>query len=382
MRDLFSEFDPIEPSDEEFDLNYQPEPAAVQRRHEPLKGRGTGSNIAGRFAINLIEVDDNDEPMVAPQTQVRHEYAKSIISRNQSPDVPFSMSVNPYRGCEHGCLYCFARPSHAYLDLSPGLDFETKLSAKINAPELLEQELSHPRYQCQPIAIGINTDAYQPIEKELRITRQLLEVALKFKQPVSIITKSSLILRDLDLLTELAEQGLFHAAVSITTLNNDLKRRLEPRTASGATRLQVVQKLTEAGIPTAVLAAPMIPFVNDNELESIIQGAAAAGAHGVNYMMLRLPYELGELFEDWLRTHLPDRADRVLNQIREMRGGELNNAQFGLRMTGQGAYADLMRQRFYLAARKAGLDTLRQVPLNTQLFTLPPKPGDQFSLFD
>lgn len=346
-----------------------------------IKGRGTGSTLQRRFTTSTIELEPSDTPIMAPQTEVRRVQAKTIISRNHSPDVPHQQSINPYQGCEHGCIYCFARPTHAYLDLSPGLDFETKLVAKVNAAELFTKELSHPNYRCQPIAIGINTDAYQPIEKELGITRQLLEVALAFKQPVSIITKSSLILRDLDLLTKLAEQGLFHAAVSITTLDNDLKRRLEPRTASGQTRLNVVKTLTEAGIPVTVLAAPMIPFINDAELERIIFAAADAGAQSAHYMMLRLPHELGELFEEWLQQHFPDRANHVLNRIRDLRGGALNDAQFDRRMTGVGVYADLMRQRYQVTMNKAGLTGERHLPLTTSLFSVPPQSGDQFSLF-
>lgn len=353
----------------------------VKRTAPAIKGRGTANNTQGRFAITAVELDESDEPVVAPQTEVRYEYAKSIITRNQSPDVPFNLSVNPYRGCEHGCIYCFARPSHAYLDLSPGLDFETKLSAKVNAPALFEQQLSKASYQCQPIAIGINTDAYQPIEKDLRITRQLLEIALLYKQPVSIITKSNLILRDLDIIRELAAQRLFHAAVSVTTLDNDLKRRLEPRTASGQTRLNVVKAMTDAGVPVTVLASPMIPFVNDSELEQIIHAAADAGAQSAHYMLLRLPHELTELFEGWLRTHVPDRADHVLNRIRDMRGGALNDAQFGRRMTGQGIFADLIRQRFHVALKKAGLGNERLTSLDCSQFRVPPKTCDQLGLF-
>lgn len=362
-------------SDDEFEYPLQSPPPVL------IKGRGTASMVQRRFTVSTIELEPTDTPFIAPQTEVRRVQAKTIISRNNSPDVPHQLSINPYQGCEHGCIYCFARPTHAYLDLSPGLDFETKLVAKVNAAELFKQELSRPSYQCQPIALGINTDAYQPIEKELHITRQLLEVALNFKQPVSIITKSSLILRDLDLLTELAEQGLFHAAVSITTLDNDLKRRLEPRTASGQTRLNMVKTLTEAGIPVTVLAAPMIPFINDAELERIIYAAAEAGAESAHYMMLRLPHELGELFEEWLQQHFPDRANHVLNRIRDLRGGQLNDSQFGQRMTGVGVYADLMRQRYQVAMNKAGLQGKRQTSLVTSLFSPPPQSGDQLALF-
>lgn len=351
------------------------------RSNEPIKGRGTANNLPGRFALSIVEVDENDEPVSSPQTQVRYERAKSIIARNQSPDIPFSQSVNPYRGCEHGCIYCFARPTHAYLDLSPGLDFETRISAKTNAAFLFEEALSHPNYRCEPIALGINTDAYQPIEKELGITRQLLEIALAYRQPVSLITKSALILRDLDLLSEMANYGLVHTAVSITTLDNKLKRILEPRTASGTTRLNVVRLLREAGIPVTVLAAPMIPFINDNELENIVAASAQAGAQSVNYIMLRLPHEVAPLFEDWLKQHFPDRAEHVLQRIMDMRGGKLYDSRFGKRMTGEGIFADLINQRFHVARRKYGLGDRRIGSLDCGKFRVPPKKGDQMALF-
>jgi len=354
--------------------------------NQPIKGRGTANNMAGRFAINLIEIDENDEVIAqletpSPTTQVRYEKAKSIISRNNSPDVPFSQSINPYKGCEHGCIYCFARPSHAYLDLSPGLDFETKLVAKPNAAYLLEQELAHPKYRCETIALGINTDAYQPIEKKLRVTRELLEVALAHHQPISIITKSTLILRDIDILSQMAEKKLIHVAISVTTLDNDLKRILEPRTASGNTRLRVVKTLREAGIPVSVLAAPVIPFINDHELEAIIEGSAEAGAQSINYIMLRLPHEVAPLFEDWLKQHYPDRADHVLQRIMDMRGGKLYNSEFGKRMTGEGIFADLINQRFHIARKKHGLGNQRLSPLDCHQFKVPPKTGDQITLF-
>ena len=353
---------------------------------QPIKGRGTANNMPGRFAIKLIEVDENDEVIKlletsSPKTQVRYEQARSIITRNSSPDVPFSQSINPYKGCEHGCIYCFARPSHAYLDLSPGLDFETKLVAKPNAAALFEKELANPRYRCETIALGINTDAYQPIEKSLKITRQLLEVALAHHQPMSIITKSTLILRDIDLLAEMAKKKLIHVAISVTTLDNELKRILEPRTASGTTRLRVVKTLREADIPVTVLAAPMIPFINDHELEAIIEGSAKAGAQSINYIMLRLPHEVAPLFEDWLHQHYPDRADHVLQRIMDMRGGKLYNSEFGKRMSGEGIFADLMNQRFHIARRKHGLGNERLSPLDCRQFKVPPKTGDQMILF-
>ncbi|QRV22556.1 PA0069 family radical SAM protein [Marinomonas foliarum] len=354
--------------------------------NHPLKGRGTTNNMAGRFAITLVEVDENDEAIAlletsSPKTEVRHERAKSIISRNSSPDIPFRMSVNPYKGCEHGCVYCFARPTHAYLDLSPGLDFETKLIAKTNAAFLFEEELAHPNYRCEPIALGINTDAYQPIEKQLKITRRLLEIALAHNQPISLITKSTLILRDIELLTLMAEKNLIHVAVSVTTLNNDLKRILEPRTASGKTRLQVIKTLREAGIPVSVLVAPVIPFINNNELEEIVAACAEVGAQSINYIMLRLPHEVAPLFSDWLHQHYPDRAEHVLQRIMDMRGGKLYNSQFGKRMTGEGIFADLINQRFHVARRKYGLDDNRLSYLDCRHFAVPPKEGDQMALF-
>lgn len=352
----------------------------------PIKGRGTANNLAGRFAITLVEVDENDEAVAllettSSKTEVRYERAKSIISRNNSPDVPFRQSINPYKGCEHGCIYCFARPTHAYLDLSPGLDFETRLVAKTNAAYLFEEELAHPNYRCQPIALGINTDAYQPIEKELKITRELLQIALAHHQPISLITKSTLIVRDIDILSQMAEKKLVHVAISVTTLDNDLKRILEPRTASGKTRLNVIQTLREAGIPVSVLVAPVIPFINDHELEAIIEGSAEAGALSINYIMLRLPHEVAPLFSDWLQQHYPDRADHVLQRIMDMRGGKLYDSRFGKRMTGEGVFADLINQRFHVARRKHGLDSSRLSFLDCRRFKVPPKEGDQIPLF-
>ncbi|TDP01881.1 PA0069 family radical SAM protein [Marinomonas balearica] len=349
-----------------------------------IKGRGSNSNITGRFEKTESYLDDEFayeatyENLI--QTEVRYETAKSLITSNNSPDVPFKLSINPYRGCEHGCIYCFARPSHAYIDLSPGLDFETKLTAKINAPDVFERELRNVRYQCQPIALGINTDAYQPIEKSLKITQSLLQIAYEYRQPVSLITKSALILRDLPLLEKMVSENLVHVAISITTLDNDLKRKLEPRTASGHTRLNLVKALSERRIPTTVLAAPVIPFVNDHELESIVHQSAEAGAQSAHYIMLRLPHEVAPLFTDWLHTHLPDRAEHVLNRIKDMHAGQLYDSQFGKRMTGDGLYADLIRQRFNITIKKAGLSGKRLTELDCSRFRIPPKSGDQLSL--
>ncbi len=347
-----------------------------------LKGRGTASALPGRFAklIAVRDVTDTDEEgenTPSPVTELRRETARSLITRNDSPDVPFTQSVNPYRGCEHGCIYCFARPTHAYLDLSPGIDFETRLSVKHNAPELFERELRHPRYRCEPIALGINTDAYQPVEKEQGIVRRLLRIALDYRQPLSLITKSGLILRDLDLLAAMAERNLVHVGVSVTTLDNDLKRILEPRTAAPATRLKVIRQLSDAGVPVSAMVAPVIPLINDAELESIVHACAEAGAVAAGYVLLRLPHEVAPLFVEWLQLHFPDRAEHVLNTLRAMRGGKLYDSRFGERMRGRGLYADLIRQRFRLARRRSGLERRDASGLDCSQFAPPPRAGDQ-----
>lgn len=345
-----------------------------------IKGRGTASPLAGRFAITTIELDETGEPLPNPATELRQETAKSILTRNTSPDIPFRLSLNPYRGCEHGCVYCFARPSHAYLDLSPGIDFETKLSVKHNAAALFEQALRKPGYQCEPIALGINTDAYQPVEKEQGVVRKLLEIALAFKQPVSIITKSGLILRDLDLLTQMAEHNLIQVAVSVTTLDNDLKRILEPRTASPAMRLKVIRELRAAGVPVTALIAPVIPLINEHELENIVAAVSDAGVQSAGYILLRLPHEVAPLFVDWLHQHFPQRAGHVISRLCAMRGGKLYDSQFGVRMTGQGIFAELINQRFHLALRKHKLSGKRLNDLNCSDFYPPLQSGDQLQL--
>lgn len=342
-----------------------------------MRTRGTGSNPHNRFQpiVTDRQVEDdwyqNPEDELNPDslaTSVSDEMVKTIISRNRSPDVPFDQSINPYRGCEHGCIYCFARPTHAYWDMSPGLDFETRLIAKPNAPERLRAELNKPNYRCSAIALGVNTDAYQPIEKQRRITRQLLEVLLEYRHPVTIITKGALILRDLDLLSELAASGLCSVRVSLTTLDNDLKRRMEPRTAAPATRLRIIRELTAAGVPAGIILGPVIPFVNDHEIEAILEAAGNAGATRASWIMLRLPHEIAELFEDWLHRHFPDRANHVMNRIRDLRGGKVYDSAFGHRMTGQGPYADLVRQRFNRKARALGIVLNEAEPLRTDLF--------------
>lgn len=349
-----------------------------------MRGRGTDSNIHNRFHACRVEAvaEDGYDNVDIPDTiatEVREEQARSIISTNRSPDVPFDRSVNPYRGCEHGCVYCFARPTHAYLDLSPGLDFETRLIAKPNAAQRLREALGKPGYEPAPIALGVNTDAYQPLEKRYRITRELLEVFWEHRHPVTLITKSALILRDLDLLSALASERLCSVRVSLTTLDNELKRTLEPRAAGPAGRLRVIRELRDAGVPTGILVAPVIPFVNDAELEAILDAAGEAGAQCASWVLIRLPLEVAPLFEQWLRTHLPQRADHVMNRIRDLRGGKDYDSAWGKRMTGEGAYARLLSQRFEKRARKLGLNRDDAEPLRCDRFRRPG--GEQLGLF-
>ncbi len=323
------------------------------------RGRGTAVNPDNRFAPTRSEAyDDGWEQDVPPTraTEVRREIAKSVLTRNQSPDVGFDRSVNPYRGCEHGCIYCFARPSHAYWDLSPGIDFETRLIAKTNLAERLEAELGKPGYVPQPIALGVNTDAYQPLEREQRLTRQALEILLRFRHPVHIITKGSLVLRDLDLLVPLAEQRLVSVSVSLTTLDDELKRIMEPRAASPSARLRVLRTLHEAGVPVSVMCAPMIPMINDMELERLLEAAREAGARSAGYVLLRLPHEVAGLFEGWLEEHFPQRAAHVMSLVRQSRGGKDYDSRFGSRMRGEGQFAQLLAQRFQLACKRLGFN--------------------------
>ncbi|PAU56541.1 PA0069 family radical SAM protein [Pseudomonas indica] len=346
----------------------------------PPRGRGTASNPHNRFAPTRAEAYDDGWFQEVPPcraTEVRSETAKTVITRNKSPDVGFDRSVNPYRGCEHGCIYCFARPSHAYWDMSPGIDFETRLIAKTNLVASLEQELSKPGYVPQPIALGINTDAYQPIEREQRLTRGALEVLLRYRHPVHIITKSSLILRDLDLLSQLAEQRLVSVALSLTTLDDELKRIMEPRTASPSARLRTLRVLHENGVPVNVLCAPIIPMINDMELERMLEAARDTGARSAGYVLIRLPHEIAELFEEWLRAHFPDRAEHVMSLIRQCRGGKNYDSRFGTRMRGEGIYADLLAQRFQIAIRRLGLNRRDYGPLDCSRFA---PPGGQMSL--
>jgi DNA repair photolyase len=330
----------------------------------PHKGRGAVSNLQGRYEVHGREHFDDgwtvpglkEDGAAAPKTIVTDEFAKTILSRNASPDIPFNVSLNPYRGCEHGCIYCFARPSHSYLGLSPGLDFESRIFAKANAADLLRRELAHPGYVPESIAIGVNTDAYQPCERERRITREVLEVLGECRHPYGLITKSALIERDIDLIAPMAEQGLACAAITITTLDGEIARTLEPRAAAPARRLRAIRTLTEAGIPVSVSVAPIIPFVTEPEIERILEAARDAGAVGAHYVVLRMPWEVNPLFQQWLYAHFPDRAQRVLNRMKDMRGGKEYDSEFGKRMTGEGVWADLIRQRFTKAVKRLGMD--------------------------
>ncbi|MDE2219274.1 MAG: PA0069 family radical SAM protein [Gammaproteobacteria bacterium] len=344
-----------------------------------LKGRGATINPAGRFALtSRLAVDDGWYQEATPDsiaTEVRPEAARSVISRNDSPDIPFAQSINPYRGCEHGCVYCYARPSHAYVDLSPGIDFETRLFYKADAARLLRAELARPAYRPQPIMLGANTDPYQPAEKRLRVTREILEVLWQARHPLTIITKGALVLRDLELLQELARLNLVRVTVSLTTLDPELKRTLEPRAASPQARLKVIAALAGAGVPVGVLTAPLIPAVNDAELESLLEAAAAAGATSAGYVLLRLPHEVKELFRAWLERHLPLRAAHVMSLVQQARGGRDNDPRFGHRMRGAGPWAAMLRARFELARRRLGLDGARAPDLDSSRFCRPQGSG-------
>ncbi|GGB84364.1 radical SAM protein [Marinobacterium zhoushanense] len=353
---------------------------------KPLRGRAALSNPANRFSPTHQELDaetefDDGEVTDRIATVQIEERPKTIISRNSSPDVPFEQSINPYRGCEHGCIYCFARPSHAYWDLSPGLDFETHIICKTHAAEQLEKELRGKNYRCTPITLGANTDPYQPLEQQRRTTRELLEVMLRFRQPVTIITKGALITRDLDLLAELARQQLCSVMISMTTLDPQLKRTLEPRAAGPRTRLAAIRDLTDAGVPVGVLVAPLIPMINDRELEAIVKASADAGARSAGYIFIRLPHEVKDLFREWLDHHYPDRAEHVMSLIRQSRGGQEYASRFGTRMRGEGAFANLIEQRFRLALNRYGLGQRDRLQLRTDLFSVPPQTGDQLALF-
>ena len=350
------------------------------------RGRGAVSNHGSRFdACRHVPVDDGwsrgDEHEFATSiaTQVFTDTARTIITRNRSPDVPFELSVNPYRGCEHGCVYCFARPTHAYLGLSPGLDFETRLFCKPDSGKRLRAELARPAYRCRPLAVGINTDGWQPVERKLRITREIIEVLHECHHPFSVVTKSALIERDIDILSPMAEQGLVHVAVSITTLQGDLARLMEPRASAPHRRLQTIRVLADAGITVSVLVAPLIPVLTDGELESILGRAREAGASDAGYILLRMPHEIKDLFREWLDTHRPGMAQHVFNRLYEAHGGKAYDPTFGTRMTGAGPYAELLAQRFELAKKRLGFHA--PAALNTQDFRPPVVGAAQMDLF-
>jgi DNA repair photolyase len=365
--------------------------ADALRPDRPTNGRGAVSNRTGRYEKQerVAVADgweqapgpgaDDEDPIPSQRTTVSLDTSRTIIARNDSPDIPFDRSINPYRGCEHGCVYCFARPTHAYLGLSPGLDFETRLLMKPDAAKLLERELRSPRYRCDVMAMGTNTDPYQPIERVHKITRQVLEVLNAFNHPVGIVTKSALVTRDIDILSDMAKRNLASVGVSVTTLDRGLARVMEPRASTPPRRLAAIAALATAGIPTSVMVAPIIPALNDSEIERILAAAAAAGARSADYVLLRLPLEIKGLFEEWLAAHAPMKAKRVLDLVRETRGGQLYDATFGKRMTGSGPFAQLVRQRFRLACRKLGLDK-RKLNLDVTKFRVPPGVGDQLTL--
>ncbi len=355
----------------------------------PRKGRGAVSNPTGRYEPGRRVAEDDgwgapDEDDLPPfRTTVAYDASRTIIARNQSPDIPFDQSINPYRGCEHGCVYCYARPTHAYLGLSPGLDFETKLFAKPDAPALLRQELAKPGYRPALIALGTNTDPYQPVERGLRITRGILEVLAECHHPVGIVTKSALIQRDIDILGPMAARGLAMAYVSVTTLDRDLARRMEPRAAAPTRRLETIRALAQAGIPTGVMTAPIIPALNDHEMERILEEAAGAGAAFAGYVLLRLPLEIKDLFSEWLQAHAPGKARHVLSLVRQTHGGALYDPAFGRRMKGEGPYAQLIAQRFKLACERLGFNRQRWRGDISQFRPPVPEPADrrQLSLF-
>lgn len=348
------------------------------------RGRGTLTNASGRFEREKREAFDDgwgeiELPPEPLRTTLTAETAKTIITFNRSPDIHFDRTINPYRGCEHGCTYCFARPTHTYNGLSAGLDFESRLFYKPNAVELLRRELSRPGYIPRPIALGMNTDAYQPIEREQRLTRAILEVLSEHDHPVTLLTKSALIQRDIDIIAPMAERDLVRAGISITTLDPHLARRMEPRAATPGRRLETIRALSQAGIPVTAMTAPIIPGLNDHEIEPLIEAVAEAGASGAGYVVLRLPFEIKDLFQEWLRAHFPDRAARVINLIREMRGGKDYDARWFERGSGRGPYAEMIATRFKKAVERAGLATERR-PLRTDLFRPREGPGGQFLL--
>ena len=357
-----------------------------QMIHNPpqrRKARASLSNAPSRFDLQREAVADGWEqdqsPAVVP-TEIRLEQLRSAISYNRSPDLPFDRSVNPYRGCEHGCIYCFARPSHAYLGLSPGLDFETRLIARPNVAQVLRQELSKPRYKVATLAMGTNTDPYQPCERDHGLTRSCLEVLQEFNHPLAIVTKGSLIERDLDILSDMAATGLVRVGISVTTLDPDLSRRMEPRAPTPARRLAVIKRLTDAGVPVRLMVSPVVPGLTDHELEALLAAGVAAGADAASWIMLRLPREVSQLWQDWLAEHEPGRAAKVMARLREMHGGRDYDPRWGQRMRGEGEYAAMIGRRFQAACKRLGLKSCAD-PLRSDLFQRPAQAGDQMTLF-
>ncbi len=347
-------------------------------------GRGAASNSVGRFERFTTEtVDDGweqEDDLPPLRTEVRDEIARTLITYNKSPDLPFDRSINPYRGCEHGCVYCFARPTHAYLGLSPGLDFETRLVARSNAADILRRELSARAYKVATLALGTNTDPYQPVEKSRRITRSCLQVLSDFQHPVGIVTKGALIERDLDILAPMARKNLVRVGISLTTLDPDMSRRMEPRAPSPLRRLRMIQKLTDAGVPVRVMTSPIIPGLTDHELEHLLEAGQTAGADAASWIMLRLPREVSALWQEWLQDHEAGRAAKVMARLREMHGGRDYDPRWGHRMRGEGTYAQMVAQRFKAACKRLGL-AIKTQPLSCAHFAPPPQPGDQLSLF-
>jgi DNA repair photolyase len=356
-----------------------------EQHKKAIKGRGSSSKPDARYLSHTRhEIDDGwdtEQEETKPVTTVTIERPKSIISKNKSPDLPFDQSINAYRGCEHGCIYCYARPTHAYQDLSPGLDFETKLFAKPNAAELLKKELAAKNYTCMPMALGTNTDPYQPIEREYKITREVIQVLKEHHHPLTIVTKSHLIERDIDLLAPMAEKNLVQIFISVTTLDHELMQNMEPRATAPKRRLQIIKNLTEAGIPTGLICAPIIPVINDSELETILERSAEAGANKAAYMIIRLPHEIKNLFEEWLEIHYPLKKSHVMSMITDLRAGKKNDTQFHTRMSGTGVYADLIKKRFIKACKAYNLNMGEYVSLNTSIFKKPVLSGQQQSLF-
>jgi DNA repair photolyase len=362
-----------------------PDDAVPEPQHN---GRGALSNASSRYddeqKIRTTDGWDIEDELPPLRTTLTKDATRTVLARNTSPDIPFDRSINPYRGCEHGCIYCFARPTHAYLGLSPGLDFETKILFKPEAAKLLATELAAPKYRCDVVAMGTNTDPYQPVERELKVTRQILRVLSDFNNPVGIVTKGLLITRDIDILADMAKRNLAEVFLSVTTLDKDLARAMEPRASTPRRRLEAIRALSQAGIPTGVMTAPMIPGLNDHEMEALLEAACEAGATRAGYTVLRLPLEIKELFEEWLREHRPDRAERVLSLVRQMRGGALYKAEFGTRMRGEGPIAELLSARFGAAVKRLGLnrvryrlDTLRfRVPESARTALVDPHRGD------